>query len=1027
MLRIKQFIGLFIVTLFVVPVISLAQSETGASPEQGLEEMPPAPELYEGPTARPAFLDDLETPEDYDALTPEQKAEAEAYFMSVSDVIIIATTELYNAKINSQNNNQVEIIFDIANGKGAQPGVKYRVDLMKETADGQEIVDTKVFDEVLSIRENETINKSITYSAPKYLSGEYTIFMTLENNSGLTLALGPVEGTVTLTGDGSGYVELKESSCHLTIPGDTTEYLPAQGVDITSEESLNVTCEITHTFTEATTVFPVMAIFERSLTGKLIRGAETLTENEVTLKPNTPATITLPLSLATAPQSYDTTLSFVISGGQSVSQTIPLHYVIRGLSGTIQNVLLDKDFYKKGENAEISFTWTGSADGFPDSRYGEESEVEEPMAVVSVVDGKGVACSDEKRVPLEDIQTSISLPITSDCLNPVVSAFLYDGQTMLDEKTYDINSKEGAVTVEPPVTEEPKSQPSPLIIVTIIILILIIATVLYIIKKKQNGDDSNDSVNDDLGGTGKGVPTAMLFFIATAIVGAGLFVPNDREVEAMTYTLKCATAKDHKCAKIRRSSATTISLNKGGNSPKYTQGDTITASASVNMWQCANGGYYLAVYARTAGSSFKKLASSYYGSDAGSANFKAPNVSGSNHVTFWFHTAHENGSENEYYNYPYTVLPPPNTDPTFSFTPKSGNSHLAGESQKFTAKGNDGDGDDLKYKVEWNDGDQWLPASGRVAQGTSLEASKIWNSGGNYSYRARAVDTSNAVSGWVNGSIEICSQYQFWNSTNCENYVCQGTLPTLTAFHGSAGTNLTNGTTPISYTSTPTGAKCEYGCTTGSNRDLVNNKCIGVTLNPSDCQIPIGDSVCKANVSWATSNIISPQILLDGGSFSSSPNGTNVQTPDLDFGNHKVEIEDDGGMVQIVKEFEARCVGGAAWNILTTPPQCTVALQPLEPGVKIEANPSIVRKGDTAVIIVDVTSDADVTCELINAQNNAVPIKHIANTPTHKEITTKNLTSAQIVQLTCSFDAFPSLGEVVKQTRIEIIPVPEEI
>ena len=158
-----------------------------------------------------------------------------------SHAVTIATVNIQNAKLVSQEGNTLHIIFDLTNREGIQAGVHYAVDLIATTTKGQFLADEKVYPATLTLAEHSSTHVDITYTAPPSLSGTFTVLLTSRNDSGLPLGLDPI-GRVTLAATGG--VELVPSSCYLTVAAEkgSPHYTLTQGVDIARDEALHLTC-----------------------------------------------------------------------------------------------------------------------------------------------------------------------------------------------------------------------------------------------------------------------------------------------------------------------------------------------------------------------------------------------------------------------------------------------------------------------------------------------------------------------------------------------------------------------------------------------------------------------------------------------------------------------------------------------------------------------------------------------------------------------------------------------------------------
>ncbi len=108
----------------------------------------------------------------------------------VSQSGVIITTAIREATIVSQDKGIVNLSFKVSNEEGAQAGIKYGVQLIKETKEGSFVADENINNEVFSIGENTTIPKTFVYTAPSYLNGKYKVFVLLKNENSLVLGVG---------------------------------------------------------------------------------------------------------------------------------------------------------------------------------------------------------------------------------------------------------------------------------------------------------------------------------------------------------------------------------------------------------------------------------------------------------------------------------------------------------------------------------------------------------------------------------------------------------------------------------------------------------------------------------------------------------------------------------------------------------------------------------------------------------------------------------------------------------------------
>ena len=396
-----------------------------------------------------------------------------------AQAVVIATVNIYDAKIVSQDKNNIIISFDLNNREKAQPGIKYAINLVqKGDGDARTLVDQKVYDEVLSLSENTTITKQITYQAPEYLSGNYEIWVTSQTDKGLPLGQG-LAGEVKLTGNNE-YINL--SDCYLQVQGEAKDkkYALGQGVDVNPEETLLANCTAKSNFKTEQVVSPVFTTYYRDTFGEKIKEEK---QENITLKANESKDIVLIIPKAQKPQAYDAVLSLINMQNKSISNVMDFHYVLRGNSATIQNLRLDKDYYKKGDTAKISFYATFSANNFPGSRLGVNTD--EKVNLELVINTENKACSDSIRKELDkNAQIDLEALIAINCPNPEVSIFLKDKDgNILDQANLKIASKEVPMA-ENPIVKVAQNKTAIVIFFSVIALALIIILIALVRKKR---------------------------------------------------------------------------------------------------------------------------------------------------------------------------------------------------------------------------------------------------------------------------------------------------------------------------------------------------------------------------------------------------------------------------------------------------------------------------------------------------------------------------------------------------------------
>lgn len=500
---------------------------------------------------------------------------------------LVGTVGIKDARVISQNGNKFNIKFSITNGSIAQPSMKYGVRLVKTDGSRQSIVDEKVYDEILNLDANIKISKDIIYEAPTYLSGDYTLVLVGNAETGLTLTLNStIKVKLTATSKSILFVV---DSCSLKIKGETADkkYTLAQGVDVLPSESLSLNCLVENNTDTVQTVSPSLVTYYRSNYGNTVE-VSGLNPALITLNKGEKKNVSIEISKPTKPQAYDVVVT--LKNNEFTSNGVKAHYVLRGQSASIQNISLDKNIYKKDEISKVLVAWSKSADSFVGSRVKGNNNTDYFISI-SLTDGKGNKCAEDYKNALssKDIVSEISLSIISSCVNPVLNVSINDKDgNVLDKREAKFNS--------------PVALKNNILYVIAIILLLVLVVTLYYFKKKNNNSKTDLNIPSNL-------PVGVLFFFfillsfvlpGGKIMAANFIVHNDSfgtddlnvvvdldqtayEQNAIMYpsgsiqTLNCLNEYAHRLSETINISLT---ANNGG-SPSSTA-TIISDSGSVN-------------------------------------------------------------------------------------------------------------------------------------------------------------------------------------------------------------------------------------------------------------------------------------------------------------------------------------------------------------------------------------------------------------------------------------------------------------
>ncbi|MDP1883863.1 MAG: hypothetical protein Q8L10_00690 [Candidatus Moranbacteria bacterium] len=480
---------------------------------------------------------------------PEQETQA----------VTVATVNIYDAQITSQENNAIKITFDLSNREQVQPDVRYAVQLIRQNEDQQILVDEKIYPETISLNENETIKKEIEYIAPEYLSGTFKLWLIAKNESGLPLSMNPV-GEIALDG-AMEYLEIIPDTCYLKVEGEAGDkkYMLGQGVDIRPEEKLMAYCDVQSHFKGQQKFTPNFETHWRTAFGKIVADNKEPQQIQI-IDQQEKKTLQFILPQALEPQAYEAILELKNSDNQVVSNKVYFHYVLRGVSATIQNLTLDKDYYQKGETARASFFWAGSADSFPESRFGQV----EPIKLfynISIQNEQKQNCGNIQKQAI-DHQTFLDvsdIAIVANCPNPQIKVDIQEESgKILDIKDFSLKSRK--IPAEGIIAQEKKN--NPIVYGVAIVIILAVISLIAIFFKKRSTN-------------------IIVIFLTFIFSGMFLFAEEGR---ADTYVMRYSVRADINSDWVTHD----FVFNYGLNKTSFAPGENVTASLSGTSWTCAN-------------------------------------------------------------------------------------------------------------------------------------------------------------------------------------------------------------------------------------------------------------------------------------------------------------------------------------------------------------------------------------------------------------------------------------------------------
>lgn len=500
------------------------------------------------------------------------------YDSSNNNLVVVAQVELYDAEILSQENNKFKLAFRLVNEGDIQPQIKYAVAL---TDENDFLIHQQNYDEMVTLGAGQELKKEIEYEAPLGINGKYKLNITVANLKGLSLALGGF-GEVDI--EGGGLILFDE--CYIQIGED--KFSINEGVDIEAEEERPVLkCQVFNDNSEDINAKVSVQIRERSMFGNEIKREEL---DMQVFKAKEKSSLVYNLFLPERPQAYDGELVLRSEEG-IVSSSVPLHYVIRGDSATIQNISLDKDDYVSGDNIKINLMIAGDADDFPGAReWNGENQDHELFADVVVYNGDNQKCAPEKTFEVDELKpiNVLDLKTETNCRNPIISLKLRNSEgKILDEGNFNFKTEDE----EPASAGAIKDLVDNNLVRLFLALgfVLVIATIITVLIKNKK--------------------SSIKLLVIFVLFGAFLFFRGE-SVEAATYTGTGVNAG------YTETYVVTYSLN----TTRINQGGSVTAYSQVKWYGCLNANRYTV-------SSFKV--------NSGGWSSYAANVNGVNHTWAW--------------------------------------------------------------------------------------------------------------------------------------------------------------------------------------------------------------------------------------------------------------------------------------------------------------------------------------------------------------------------------------------------------
>lgn len=359
---------------------------------------------------------------------------------------------IYDVKIESQKDNKIDVFFTLENKAKTKLNLHYNLSLVR--ADGSGPIE-RFFsaneNKVFSVSPYEKISERLKFDAPDFYRGNYRVVVRIGSVSGLSY-MGISENEVFLDGSGE-FIDL--SDCRVVVDTESDKDYDLQfGLVIKKGELGYVNCLAKNNSKEELKVNGSQDVYLRDEFSDFLKVVPD--ESAIYFLPGEEKNVTLPiLGIDNLnPQAYTNVLN-LLADGAVISNDIYIHYVVSGLSGSINKALLDKDYYQKDDTALLELGITDRADIYNGSRY-LEKESDKGILKISMFDKEGESCTEED-VNLNDLKIldnnyHFSLKIQKECIDPSLKLNLTDknGKDLahLEAKIQSKNVPSGAIGVE---------------------------------------------------------------------------------------------------------------------------------------------------------------------------------------------------------------------------------------------------------------------------------------------------------------------------------------------------------------------------------------------------------------------------------------------------------------------------------------------------------------------------------------------------------------------------------------------------
>ncbi|MEA3323277.1 MAG: hypothetical protein U9Q12_03565, partial [Patescibacteria group bacterium] len=359
----------------------------------------------------------------------------------------------------------------------------YAVQLLDEQ---NNVLYEKIYDDGVTVAPQSTVQKQISFQMPSQLSGMLTMQLVGHDERGMLLEEYIVD-TIAVEQTEDAYIKIHD--CTLRINDQDEQYFVDQGIDIATNETMQIICDITNHSNSDIEYIPMITTYKNSIYSGNIVDTKKLEIEHLQKKVRKEVKFELPNPQK--PGFYDSTLAFFVQD-KNISNTQNIHFVVQGQSGSFGFITFDKSQYDQGDTINMHISIAGSADSFGQSRASQNTGQQLPKMTVkgSISSNEELCVVDiQKEVMMDSVVKDVDLSATTinDCSNPVAKFALYDENgNILDEREYSLSE---SANIEQSVQENKNYAQIFGIGIIILLSIIVVGIIIKMIvsrKKKDN-------------------------------------------------------------------------------------------------------------------------------------------------------------------------------------------------------------------------------------------------------------------------------------------------------------------------------------------------------------------------------------------------------------------------------------------------------------------------------------------------------------------------------------------------------------